>query len=126
MPGPRTTAFGLRRFNEARPYQVAIYNDLCLGHSFVLIQRFLSEQKLDCETASVYAVWPIGGRVEMRLHCFRDRPSAELFQARFGGDMFDPVKDRERGHPKGVWRRYDHWEVPLDQGDLHVPEKLRS
>ncbi|KQZ36826.1 hypothetical protein ASD44_09695 [Mesorhizobium sp. Root554] len=95
-------------------------------HNLTRITAFLQEMRLDCLTTQVQAIWPCGKYEQMRLHCFPDAESARVFQKRFGGEFFDPKKDREGGRTQGAWRREGEYRRILDLGDLHVPELLRN
>lgn len=108
------------------PHQVALPDDLCVHRNLTLISAFLEEHGLDCVTTSVQAIWPCGKYEQMRLHCFADAESAAAFQRRFGGEMFDPKRDREGGRVRGSWRRKGEYQRVLDLGDLHVPQLLRN
>ncbi len=108
------------------PHQVALASDLCCDRNFDLILRFCSAHALDHQTRHVQAIWPDGRYQEMRLHCFPDRASAELFQAHFGGEFFDPKRDRERGKIRGAWRREGVWTRHLESGPLKIPVSLRD
>jgi hypothetical protein len=67
------------------PHQVALRADRSTGGNYVTIRVF-------CEGLSLC---PRGhsfrrGDVDMNVFCFAERPDAELFQARFGGEFVDP------------------------------------
>lgn len=108
------------------PHQIALPDDICTGHNFTLITRFLQERALECRTRSVIAIWEDGKQEQWRLHCFAEREAAAVFLDHFVGIMFDPKRDRENGRARGVWRRQGVYERILECGPLSVPEALRS
>lgn len=107
-------------------YQVALPDDLCVDRNFTLILKFFHESALPHVVRQVQAIWPCGKYENFRLHCFADLVTAEAFQRQFGGDMFDPKRDREGGRALGVWHRQGAYHRVLDLGLLSVPEILRS
>ncbi|RWM07969.1 hypothetical protein [Mesorhizobium sp.] len=108
------------------PYQVALPDDLCTDRNYTLIRRFLAERGMSCRTRAVIAVWDDGNQEQWRLHCFADHEAAASFLDHFGGLMFDPKRDREKGQARGVWRRQGAYERILELGQLSVPEALRN
>ncbi|TIS59543.1 MAG: hypothetical protein E5W93_11510 [Mesorhizobium sp.] len=108
------------------PHQVALPDDLCTDRNFTLIRRFLEERGLTYRTRAVIAVWNDGKQEQWRLHCFTDCDAAASFLDHFGGNVFDPKRDRENGRARGVWRRQGAYERILEMGPLSVPEALRS
>jgi hypothetical protein len=72
------------------PHQVALRAQCCTGHNYVTIRLF-------CEGLSLC---PRGhsfrrNDADMNIFCFAKRADAELFQARFGGELLEP-KDRPK------------------------------
>lgn len=112
--------------NAKFTHQVALPDDLCVHRNLTLISAFLEGHGFDCVTTSVQAIWPCGKYEQMRLHRFADAESAAALQRRFGGEMFDPKRDREGGRMRGSWRRKGEYQRVLDLGDLHVPQLLRN
>ncbi|MBZ9991205.1 hypothetical protein LB572_29360 [Mesorhizobium sp. BH1-1-5] len=108
------------------PHQVALPDDICMDRNYTLIRRFLDERSMSCRTRAVTAIWEDGKQEQWRLHCFADREVAVAFFDHFGGVAFDPKRDRENGHPRGVWRRQGAYERILEMGPLSVPEALRD
>lgn len=108
------------------PHQVALAQDLCYAENYNLIRSFCEANGLDYQTRSVQAIWPDRRYLDIRLHCFIDRASAELFQAHFGGEFFDPKRDREGGTLRGSWRREGVWTRVLESGPLKIPQFLRD
>jgi len=108
------------------PYQVALPDDLCTGHSYQLIREFCAEHGLTPLTRSVQAVWPDRKCEQWRLHCFADPEHAKLFRNHFQGVEFVPSRDREGGRARGVWRRDGDYRRILDLGPLSVPAILRN
>ncbi|MER9927487.1 hypothetical protein NKJ84_32635 [Mesorhizobium sp. M0048] len=108
------------------PYQVALPDDLCTGHSFSLIRDFCEERGLVPITRQVQAIWPDQTYENWRLYCFADQASAQAFLDHFGGIMFDPKRDRENGKARGVWRRTGEYKRTLDLAPLSVPQALRN
>jgi hypothetical protein len=119
IPAPST-------IDRDMPHQVALPDDICTGHNFTLVDRFLREHAMVCRTRAVIAAWDDGKQEQWRLHCFVDREAATAFLDHFGGIMFDPKHDREDGRTRGVWRRQGVYERVLEMGPLSVPEALRS
>jgi hypothetical protein len=108
------------------PHQAALPDDICTGHNFTLIRRFLEEHGLECRIRSVIAIWEDGKQEQWRLHCFSDSAAAAAFLDHFGGIKFDPKRDRKNGSARGVWWRSGAYERILEMGPLSVPEALRS
>jgi hypothetical protein len=108
------------------PHQVALAQDLCCDRNYDLIRTFCNDHRFDYQTRQVQAIWTDRRYQDMRLHCFTDRASAELFQAHFGGEFFDPKRDREGGAARGPWRREGVWTRLLESGPLKVPAFLRD
>lgn len=113
------------RIDREWRYQVALPEDLCCDSNFTLIAAFCRNSGLSFHTRKVQAVWPNRRYQDMRLHCFAEREEAELFQAYFGGEFFDPDKDREGGR-RGWWPRQGAWTRLLESGPLKVPAILRD
>jgi hypothetical protein len=126
MPAHRTGERSYARIDRDFPHQVALPNDICVEHNYKLIRTFCSEHGLHHYTRRVQAIWPDRKYQEYRLHCFADRASAELFQAHFGGEFFDPKRDRENGRAQGAWRRSNVWTRLLESGPLKVPPLFRD
>jgi hypothetical protein len=78
-------------------HQVALPDDLCTGHNFTLIDRFLREHAMVCRTRAVIAAWDDGKQEQWRPHCFADCAAAAAFLDHFGGAVFDPKRDRQNG-----------------------------
>ncbi|MCV3209584.1 hypothetical protein OHD62_17220 [Mesorhizobium sp. YC-39] len=114
------------RVDEEFPHQVALPDDICVGHNFTLIRDFVIERQVPFKTRSVQAVWQDGKYEAWRLHCFADEKAAEAFLHHFGGVSFDPKRDRANGRARGFWRRKDDYKRILDLGPLSVPEILRN
>ncbi|TWG90293.1 hypothetical protein L598_000700000490 [Mesorhizobium sp. J18] len=114
------------RIDREWPHQVALPDDICTDRNFTLIRAFCEERGLKHHIRKVQAVWPDRRYQDMRLYCFADRASAELFQARFGGEFFDPKRDREGGRVEGAWKRQGVWTRLLESGPLKVPVILRD
>jgi hypothetical protein len=108
------------------PHQVALPDDICTGHNFTLIDRFLREHAMVCRTRAVVTIWESGKQEQWRLHCFGHHAAAAAFLDHFGGVVFDPKRDRENERARGVWRRQGAYERILEIGPLSVPEALRS
>ncbi|MER9022396.1 hypothetical protein NKI01_07460 [Mesorhizobium sp. M0815] len=98
----------------------------CARHSFTLIREFCEARALVLMTRQVQAIWPDHKYENWRLYCFADPASAQLFLDHFGGMMFDPKRDRENGHARGIWRRTGEYKRVLDLGPLSVPQALRN
>jgi len=127
MPGRHKGIPPVSFIDKDFPFQVAIQDDLCCGPNLTLISRFCEEHGLDHRTRHVIATWDgLHKQMNYRLHCFRDIASAELFQSHFGGEMFDPKKDREGGRTRGAWRRTDTYHRLVELGPLSVPLILRT
>ena len=108
------------------PFQVALPDDLCTGHSFTLIRDFCRERGLSPLRRQVQAIWPDGRYENWRLYCFADLASAHVFRDHFCGIMFDPRRGRENARVHGVWRRTGEYQRILDLGPLSVSEILRN
>lgn len=114
------------RIDREWSHQVALPDDICTDINFTLIRAFCEEHGLKCHNRRVQAIWPDRRYQDMRLYCFADRQSAEMFQSRFGGEFFNPKQDREGGKIDGVWRREGVWTRLLESGPLKVPQILRD
>ncbi|MEO4000287.1 hypothetical protein [Mesorhizobium sp. CAU 1732] len=125
MPGRRNT-LSATTIDKGWPHQVALPDDICIEENLTMIFQFLKDRGLDCRTRHVQAIWPDRRYQHMRLHCFPDRASVEAFQAVFGGEFFDPSRDREGGKVRGPWRRHGAWARLLESGPLKVPKILRD
>ena len=78
-------------------------------------------------TRRVNAIWSATKQENWRLYCFRDIADAEAFQAHFGGERFDPKRQREKGLALGAWRRTDAWRSITESGPLRLnPVFLRE
>ena len=108
------------------PHQIALPDDLCVENNYTLIRDFCERHGLQHLTRHVQAIWPNGKFQTYRLHCFADRAPAELFQAEFGGEFFDPRRDRDHGRSRGPWRREGEYRRVLTSGPLSVPAVLRN
>ncbi|WP_139238593.1 hypothetical protein [Mesorhizobium sp. YR577] len=108
------------------PYQVALPDDICTQDNFTIILEFFVARGWRYFTRNVQAIWPNGKYQSMRLYCFADRASAEVFQAHFGGEFFDPAHDRDGNRVRGTWRRDGVWTRLLESGPLKVPPILRD
>jgi hypothetical protein len=109
------------------PFQVAIQDDLCTARNLTMIMAFCRENGLEHQTRHVIATWPGWHKqINYRLHCFADLASAELFRSLFGGEPFDPRKEREGGRARGAWRRTDTYHRLVELGPLSVPMSLRN
>lgn len=113
------------RIDERFPHQVGLPDDICTDRNYTLISAFLRTHALPHKLRRVQAVWPNDRYQDFRLHCFADRASAEMFQAHFGGEFFDPQRDREGQRAQGIWRRAGPWTRLLESGPLSVPDILR-
>ena len=87
------------------PHQVAIHSELVRGFHFEPKMRFSRGLSLSPRGRSVTVMWP-GMRCEdYRLYCFASREDAQAFIDRFGGEHFDPAKDRGKGKRRDYWVR---------------------
>lgn len=103
------------------PHQVALPDDLCVDRNLTRITEFCKAQGIRYLTRKVQATWPDGKYEEWRLHCFADLAAASTFLDQFGGIMFDPKRDREKGRARGVWRRTGQYERILHLGPPACP-----
>jgi len=108
------------------PHQVALPDDICTDRNLTIITRFCQDADIKPQIRHVQAIWPNGEYENWRVHCFGDATAAQAFLDHFGGVMFDPKLDREKGKTRGVWRRTGRYERILDLGPLSVPEILRN
>jgi len=78
------------RVDREWPHQVALPADRCSGRNFVTIRLF-------CEGLSLCPRGHCSHRdsIDFNVFCFAERPHAEQFQSRFGGEIIDP-KDRPK------------------------------
>jgi len=67
-------------------------------------------------------------RFQTSVTCCRGQhvASARAFREHYGGEMFDPKRDRENGRAKGAWRRKGEYKRILESGPLSVHELLRN
>ena len=54
---------------------------------------------------SLTVIWPGDQCEEYRLYCFAKHDDAQAFIDRFGGEHFDPAKDRGKGKRRDYWIR---------------------
>ena len=69
------------------PHQVALPAARCLGHSYETIRLFCEDHRLSLRTRGHSFRRDDTG---INVFCFAERPHAEQFQARFGGEFIDP------------------------------------
>jgi hypothetical protein len=120
-----------QRANAARavierdfPHQVALQNDLCCDRNYSIIADFCRQHGLDHRTRGVTAIFPCGREIAYRVHCFATPAAAEAFRLHFGGEPFDPARDRGKGDARNAWRRTDTWRRILESGPLKLPPIL--
>ncbi|MEQ1950983.1 hypothetical protein [Mesorhizobium sp. CN2-181] len=106
------------------PHQVALLSDLCVDRNFRLLYDFCEALGVPWHTRHVTAIWPNGKHEKHRLHCFAEEASAAAFNMRFGGILFDPKQDRQRGVSQGPWLRNEPWQRVVRSGPLLVPLAL--
>jgi hypothetical protein len=115
------------RINTHWTHQIALPDDLCCQPNFALIWDWFKARGMQPMTLRVQAIWPDRRYINYRLHCFQQRADAEAFQAHFGGQWFDPKKDREGGSNLGAWRRTDEYHRIIESGPLKTaPVYLRG
>jgi hypothetical protein len=74
------------------PHQVALPAYRCLGHNYVTIHLYCDAERLSlCRRGHSFR----RDDTDMLVFCFAERPHAEQFQARFGGEFIEP-KDRPK------------------------------
>ena len=87
------------------PYQVAMHIDLVRGFHFEPQLQFSRTLSVSPRGRSLTVCWP-GARCEgYHLYCFAKREDAQAFIDRFGGEHFDPAKDRGKGKQRDYWMR---------------------
>jgi hypothetical protein len=70
------------------PHQIALPAYRCLGHNYVTIHLFCEAQGLSlCHRGHSFR----RDDTDMLVFCFAERPHAEQFQARFGGEFIDAL-----------------------------------
>jgi len=73
------------------PHQIALLTSYCQGENYYPVQNFANTLSVCtrghsfCQNDKWY-----------RVFCFKEKADAEKFQAKFGGDWFDPAR-RGRG-----------------------------
>ena len=80
------------RVDREWPHQIMLPAEDCLGQQYNVIAEFCADLSL-CPRGHSLGVsdkW-------QRVFCFADKAGAEKFQARFGGEWFDPAR-RARGN----------------------------
>jgi hypothetical protein len=108
------------RIDAGWPHQVALPNDLCCDPNFKMIMAWFHERGVEKMTRQVRAIWPSGKEEDWRLHCFRDPADAATFRVHFGGERFDPRKDRENARARGAWHRTGEWRQITASGPLRL------
>src|SRR5262245_34045543 len=68
------------------PHQVALPADRCKGSNYTTVHRFCEGLSL-CPRGHCFR----RGNVDFVVFCFAVRADAELFQARFDGELVDPA-----------------------------------
>jgi hypothetical protein len=126
MPAQRRGELTYARIDREWPHQVALPDDICTEQNYSLIRAFCEAHRLHHQTRQVQAIWPDRKYQNYRLHCFADSAQADLFQSHFGGEFFDPKRDRENGRAQGAWYRNGVWTRLLESGPLKVPAMLRD
>jgi hypothetical protein len=107
-------------------HQVALPDYMCTRDNLVIIDQFCRDRfGALCETRRVQTLWDDRHQETYRLHCFATREQAEIFAAHFGGEHFDPAKDRDKGKAEGVWRRQGPWVRVERCGVLEIPDFWR-
>jgi hypothetical protein len=87
------------------PHQVAMHIDLVRGFRFEPQLQFSRSLSVSPRGRSLTVCWP-GARCEgYHLYCFAKREDAQAFIGRFGGEHFDPAKDRGKGKQRDYWMR---------------------
>ena len=74
------------------PYQVLLPASECTGDSYKVIAEFCADLSLCSRGHSI-----VKDDAWHRVFCFAEKAHAEKFQARFGGEWFDPAR-RGRGN----------------------------
>jgi hypothetical protein len=106
------------------PHQVALHSDLCCDRNFTIIADSCRQRCLDNRTRGVSAIFPCGREIAYRVHCFATPAAAEAFRLHFGGEPFDPSRDRGKGEARNSWRRKDTSRRILESGPLKLPPIL--
>lgn len=87
------------------PHQVAMHIDLVRGFGFEPQLQFSRSLSVAPRSRSLTVIWPGRQCEEYRLYCFLKREDAQAFIARFGGEHFDPAKDRGKSKRRDYWTR---------------------
>jgi hypothetical protein len=87
------------------PHQVAVHEELVRGFHFEPKLQFSRSLSVSPRGRSLTVRWP-GNRCEgYHLYCFRKPEDAQAFIDRFGGEHFNPAKDRGKGKQRDYWVR---------------------
>jgi hypothetical protein len=87
------------------PHQVAVHEELVRGFHFEPQLQFSRSLSAAPRGRALTVCWP-GSQCEgYHLYCFAKREDAEAFVDRFGGEHFDPTKDRGKGKQRNCWMR---------------------
>ncbi|MBZ9898323.1 hypothetical protein LB545_28845 [Mesorhizobium sp. BR1-1-6] len=62
-----------------------------------MITQFCQDANIKPQIGHGQAIWPSGKYEDYHIHCFADPAAAKAFLDHFGGEMFDPKRDREGG-----------------------------
>lgn len=87
------------------PHQVAMHIDLVRGFHFRPQMEFSHRLSASPRGRALMVCWPGRRCEEYRLYCFAKRADAQVFIDRFGGEHFDPAKDRGKGKQRDYWMR---------------------
>jgi hypothetical protein len=87
------------------PHQVAVHSELVRGFHFEPKMQFSRTLSVSPRGRSLTVCWPGHQCEEYHLYCFAKREDAEAFIDRFGGEHFDPAKDRDKGKRRDYWMR---------------------
>ena len=87
------------------PHQVAVHEELVRGFHFEAKLQFSRSLSVSPRGRSLTVRWPGNRCYSYHLFCFAMPEDAQAFIDRFGGEHFDPAKDRGKGKQRDYWVR---------------------
>ncbi len=108
------------RIDADWPQQIALPNELCCDPNFKMIRQWFADRGVEQMARQVTAVWSETRHETWRLYCFREEADADAFRAHFGGERFNPKKDRLKGLARGAWHRTGEWQQITASGPLQL------